>query len=72
MKRLVDGMKRFWKNEQGIGTLEIILIIAVIVIIAVVFKDYIISWVKRLLEGTDEKLDGIDPSADEGIDAPNH
>ena len=60
MKRFTEGMKRFWKNEEGIGTLEIILIIAVIVIIAVMFKDTIVRWVKSLLDNADTKIKDFD------------
>ncbi|OBY77790.1 multidrug transporter [Paenibacillus sp. KS1] len=56
MKRFTEGLKRFWKNEEGIGTLEIILIIAVIVIIAVIFKDMIVKWVKALLGNADTTI----------------
>lgn len=56
MKRFKEGMKRFWKNEEGIGTLEIILIIAVIVIIAVIFKDYIVRWVTDILGNADKSI----------------
>lgn len=49
MKTVFDRMKAFWHNEDGIGTLEIILIIAVIIIIALIFKDWIIKLVNELL-----------------------
>ncbi|TQR44195.1 Flp1 family type IVb pilin [Paenibacillus popilliae] len=54
MKRFTEGLKRFWKNEEGIGTLEILLIIVVIVIIALMFKKQIVKWVEDLL-GTANK-----------------
>ncbi|MCD1260379.1 hypothetical protein B5M42_016320 [Paenibacillus athensensis] len=63
MKRWKDAWNRFWKNEEGIGTLEIILIIAVIVVIAVIFKDKIVSWVKKLLDGSETEINKFDPSA---------
>ncbi|CAM2982130.1 Flp1 family type IVb pilin [Paenibacillus sediminis] len=49
------GMKRFWNEEDGIGTLEMILIIAVIVAIAILFKNEIIAIVRKLLDNTKEK-----------------
>ncbi|MEQ7052203.1 Flp1 family type IVb pilin [Paenibacillaceae sp. P-4] len=60
MKRFTEGLKRFWKNEEGIGTLEIILIIAVIVIIAVIFKGYIVEWVQKLLGNADKTIKDFD------------
>lgn len=42
-------MKDFWRNEDGLGMLEMILIIAVIVIIAVVFRDQLKMIINSLL-----------------------
>lgn len=47
---LIGFFKDFWKDEEGIGTLEILLIIAVIVAIALIFRERIISWIEGLLE----------------------
>lgn len=47
---LIEFFKDFWKDEEGIGTLEILLIIAVIVAIALIFRERIISWIEGLLE----------------------
>ena len=46
MKSKVIGL---WKEEEGLGTLELILIIGVIIIIALIFKDQIKKLVERLL-----------------------
>jgi len=51
--------KQFWKEEDGIGTLEIVLIIAVIVVIAIIFKDWIILLVKKILNTAEGKANGI-------------
>lgn len=55
-------MKQLWKDEKGLGMLEIILIIAVIVIIAVIFREQLSNIVKNLLSKagskTDEFMDG--------------
>jgi Flp pilus assembly pilin Flp len=42
MKMILQKLKGFWQDEDGIGTLEILLIIAVIVIIAIAFRKWII------------------------------
>jgi len=57
-----EKLQRFMKAEDGIGTLEILLIIAVIVIIAIAFRKWIMAWVKKLFENADgviksDKLD---------------
>lgn len=43
-------MKKFWNDEEGIQTLEIMLIIAVIVVIALMFRKQIIEWVEQLFD----------------------
>ena len=51
-----DSVRAFWRDERGIGTLEILLILAVIVLIAVVFRKWIISWVDSLFDSTNEQI----------------
>ena len=43
-------LKRFWQEEEGMGVVEILLIIAVLIIIAILFRNTIIAWVKSVLE----------------------
>ncbi|CAM3441253.1 hypothetical protein PVOR_28189 [Paenibacillus vortex V453] len=50
-----NGMKAFWKDEKGIGTLEMILILVVILIIALIFKDQITSLVNNLFDSVNNK-----------------
>ncbi|WP_379249357.1 Flp1 family type IVb pilin [Paenibacillus sp. GCM10028914] len=50
-------MKSFWKDEQGIGTLEMILIIVVILIIALFFKDELFKLVKKLFSNINTRSD---------------
>lgn len=47
----------FWNEEEGLGTLEMLLILAVLVAIAVVFRKWIIAWVNRLFDQTQSELD---------------
>ncbi|QQZ10427.1 Flp1 family type IVb pilin [Heyndrickxia vini] len=56
MKKLTNWFKAFWKDEEGLQTLEIMLIIAVIVVIALAFRDKITTWVKSLLDFGDSKV----------------
>lgn len=39
----------FWKNNQGMGTVEIILIIIVLIGLVVIFKNQITSLVQTLM-----------------------
>ncbi|GGN99408.1 Flp1 family type IVb pilin [Saccharibacillus kuerlensis] len=47
--------KGVWKEEEGLGTLEVILIIGVTLIIALLFKKQITELVKGLLQSVDTK-----------------
>jgi len=58
MNRLTVRLRRFWNDEEGLGTLEILLILAVLVLIAVVFRKWIISWVNSLFTSTDTEIQG--------------
>lgn len=53
---LLKLLLRFIKEEDGIGTLELLLIVAVLVALAIVFRKWIFSWVNELFEKTQEQL----------------
>lgn len=40
-------VKRFLKEEDGMGTVEMVIIIAVLVTIAIIFRKAIVDWVKN-------------------------
>lgn len=42
-------LKRFWHEEDGMGTIEVVIIIAVLVAVALIFKDGITKFVKDLM-----------------------
>jgi len=50
-------IKKWWLEEDGIGTLEVILIVAVIVIIAVAFRKWIIAWMQKLFDTSNSELE---------------
>jgi Flp pilus assembly pilin Flp len=62
---------QFWKDEDGIGTLEILLILAVIVIIAIAFRKWILKWVKELFSGADSEMKSPTMKSDDLIPVPN-
>lgn len=43
-------LKEFWTEEDGIATVEILLILAVLIIIALLFRETIINWIKKMLD----------------------
>ncbi|MFF2481823.1 Flp1 family type IVb pilin [Paenibacillus sp. NPDC058071] len=53
------AVRKFWRSESGLGTLEVILIIAVVIIIALLFKDWIIDLIENLMGKADDKADEI-------------
>ncbi len=50
-------VKDFLKNEEGMGTLEVLLIVAVLVAVALLFREKIIDWVSTLLEKSDSQIE---------------
>ncbi|WP_199614564.1 Flp1 family type IVb pilin [Paenibacillus alkalitolerans] len=52
MKQFITAVKRFWKEEDGIGTLEMLLIVAIILVIAIAFRKWIMKWVNDLFQKT--------------------
>lgn len=52
-------LKNFFKEEDGMGTVEIILIIAVLVGIALVFRNQIINFVNVIMSKVFPDASGI-------------
>src|SRR5699024_7637471 len=50
MQNIKNEVKKFWNDEEGLGTLEIILIAAVLVAVALLFRERITKWVTELLD----------------------
>ncbi|MDP9676299.1 Flp pilus assembly pilin Flp [Paenibacillus jamilae] len=56
MMTIVAGsIRKLYKNEDGLGTLEMILIIAILIAVAIIFKDQIKKIVEGLLKKADKK-----------------
>ena len=47
---MLKNLKRFWKEESGMGTVELVIIIGVLVAIALIFKDALINFVNELID----------------------
>lgn len=56
MNMIKESIKNFWNDEEGLQTLEIMLIIAVIVVIALLFRDRIMVWIEDLLNFGDQNI----------------
>lgn len=46
---MLEILKNFVKDEEGISTVEIVVIIAILVGIALLFKNSIVSFVKKII-----------------------
>jgi Flp pilus assembly pilin Flp len=51
------GMKEFWMDEDGMGTVEIILIIVVLVGLVLIFRKQMTSIVNSLFEKISDQTD---------------
>jgi hypothetical protein len=51
--------KRLWKEEDGLGMVEIVVIIAVIVVLALVFRKHIITFLDNLISRATKETDKI-------------
>ena len=49
-KKFVNGVKKFWKDESGMGTVEVILIIVVLIGLVIVFKEQISGIVEDVFK----------------------
>lgn len=58
-KKWAKGARAFWRSEAGIGTLEIVLILAVLIILALVFKKWLIILANKLMGKVDVEADKI-------------
>jgi undecaprenyl pyrophosphate phosphatase UppP len=52
---MLGSAKRFWQDDEGLGTLEMILIIAVLIAVVLVFREEIVKVVKALISTAGEK-----------------
>ena len=43
-------LKRMWDGEEGMGTVEIVIIVAVLVGLALIFRDSILEFAKSVME----------------------
>ncbi len=64
---MVENLYRFgqravsslWRDERGIGTLEIVLIAAVLIMVAIFFKDWIMEFLGNLMDSVEGKAETV-------------
>ena len=59
VKSVNEELRKFIDNEEGMGTVEVILIIVVLVGLVIIFKKQITEIVNSLFDGITEKTDEI-------------
>lgn len=57
----MNTLKKFWNNESGIGTIEILLILVVLILIAVIFGKTIVKWFNNLIGRADTEIENFNP-----------
>jgi Flp pilus assembly pilin Flp len=55
----LKGLKQFWTEEEGMGTVEIILIIVVLVGLVILFKGQITEIVNSLFQKITKQSDTV-------------
>lgn len=58
MQKIKARIINFWNDEEGMGTLEILLIVVVLVAVALLFSDQLTTWVTDLLKNIDADIPG--------------
>ncbi|MFC5401504.1 Flp1 family type IVb pilin [Cohnella soli] len=60
-KRAINALKlgELWEDEDGLGTLELVLIAAVLIIMAILFKDWILEFLGNLMDSVEGKSESI-------------
>ncbi len=46
----MELVKRFWEEEDGMGTVEIVMIIAALMCVALLFRKQIFSFAQKIME----------------------
>lgn len=60
----MELLKRFWTEEDGMGTVEIVMIIAALMCIALLFRKQVVQFAKDIMDKVFKKEFVEDPSAD--------
>lgn len=55
----VKTSSSLWRDERGIGTLEIVLIAAVLIMVAIFFKDWIMEFLGNLMDSVEGEAENV-------------
>lgn len=63
MLKMWIKLKNIFQNEDGMGTIEIVLIICILIALALMFKDTIVDFVAGILDNISNQGTVFDPGA---------
>ena len=55
----LPGLRAFWEEESGVGVVEIILIMVVLIALIVIFRDQLTEIVEKIFGGIQSGVDSI-------------
>lgn len=56
-------LQEFWNREEGMGTIEIVLIIVILIALVLMFKNTVVEFVSGILEKISSQGAAFDPGA---------
>ncbi len=56
-------LQEFWNREEGMGTIEIVLIIVILIALVLMFKSTVVEFVSGILEKISSQGAAFDPGA---------
>lgn len=59
LSTMMEKAKGFWQDEEGLGTLEMILIIAVLITVVLLFRKEIVDLIQALFDTAGEKTQEV-------------
>lgn len=59
MKTIITLVKNFWKDESGLSTVEVILILVVLVTLVIIFREEMIDIVEDVFNAITKKVNKI-------------
>ena len=56
-------LQEFWNREEGMGTIDIVLIIVILIALVLMFKSTVVEFVSGILEKISSQGAAFDPGA---------
>lgn len=56
---MINTIKRFWKDESGVGVVEVVLILVVLIGLVIIFKNQLTKIMTNIFEKIESKTSGL-------------